>query len=360
MRFFEHLFINFFIPPTGFVKCLTLSSSFMKKFFFIFSALLLLSSCGKSYKVNIEFSKFEAKDKKAYLTDFNSGDTLATATIVDRKCTLEGSFEKPFVGYLTWDEFAYPTYVVIVDEGETSVSIGEKYTVSGPLNEKRAECDQERLMKIYASDENYNDVYMKFYQENKDNILGQWAFASYLDAENLDNDQIDRLLKDAPTEYAQLKIIDKLKSLNKQAELTAPGKDYVDIEMTDSNGKTQKLSDYVGEDHFTIVYFFWPSITQKDTKELLPLNLLHVKSKENNGDFQVIGIPAYSTEEQTKQAIANAEIKFPVLISKEPVTRGELYGLYRNSNYFVAIGGNGKIVWRDYTLDEIVQKMLGK
>lgn len=328
----------------------------MKKISLLFTTLLLLTSCSKSYKVNIEFSDTLEKDAKVYLTDYMSGDTLAIATANGKTCTLEGSLDKPFACNISWDGCNYPLFNIIVDEGETNVNLTESIKVSGPLNETRDACESERLNKIYNGDADYNSVYLDYYRKNKDNIIGQWAFASYLGSKHPDDAQINKLLKEAPDEYSQLKIIDKMKYLNHQAELTSEDKQYLDFEITNSKGETHKLSDYVGEDHFTIVYFFWPAVAEKNSKDLLPLNL-----SQESEHIQVVGISLYADEEQTKEAIARAEIKFPVLMSKQPTSQpAELYGLYRYSNYYVIIGGNGKILWRDYKLDEIMQKVLNK
>lgn len=332
----------------------------MKKLVFLFSALLLLASCSKSFKVNVEIEKWneQLKGKQAYLIDYDSGDTVAIATIAEKHFTIEGELEKPFVGILLWDPLLYPMLKFVVDEGETNVVIGDNLKASGQLNEKMSDCESQRVLKYSNGDKDYDDVYLKCYQENKENILGQWAFCEYVDSKGLNDAEINKLLKDAPAGYAQLKLLEKLKYIAHQAELTSEDKDYIDFEVTHPGVRTQRLSDYVGTDHFTIVWFFWPAMVSKDSKELMILNAMHEKS---NGDFVVVGVPVFSNEELTKTVMTKLGIKFPVFISDDSQTEVlELYGLHNVSSYFVTVGGNGKILWRDYNLDEIIQGALTK
>ena len=72
----------------------------MKKLSFLFTALLLLASCGKGYKVTVIFPDDSNNGETAFLTNYDSGDTLATATITDSICTFEGDAGEGFFARL--------------------------------------------------------------------------------------------------------------------------------------------------------------------------------------------------------------------------------------------------------------------
>ena len=54
----------------------------MKKIAFIFTVLLLLASCSKGYKVTVTFPDESTNGETAFLTNYDTGDTIATATAV--------------------------------------------------------------------------------------------------------------------------------------------------------------------------------------------------------------------------------------------------------------------------------------
>ena len=62
----------------------------MKKFSILLTALLLLASCSKGYKVTVTFPDDSANGETAFLTDYDTGDTIATATVENNACTFEG------------------------------------------------------------------------------------------------------------------------------------------------------------------------------------------------------------------------------------------------------------------------------
>lgn len=326
----------------------------MKKLAFLFTALLLLASCSKSFKVNVEFES--EHNGKAYLVDYDTEDTVAVATFEGNKCTLEGTFDKPFLASLRDDGlYSVPGFFLVVDEGETNVKIDNEsnFEASGPLNEKLwKDCYANAIYKLINTQdyELYYNEYLKFYQENKDNLAGQWAFCEYIGHKGLPEAEIDALLKEAPAEYAQLKYIERQKYIARQKELTKVGKKFVDFEITNKDGKTQKLSDYIGKnDRKTILFFFSPNIiNQADPKTIQLLNeIQQMAESKSSGGSAVVGVPVWETPEETARVIESAGIKFPVLIGKQVLYKPlELYGLNRTNEYFIFIDEEGIIQGR--------------
>lgn len=333
----------------------------MKKLVFLFSALLLLASCSKSFKVNVEYdSDYKGQ---VYLINYDTNDTIAVATLEGNKCTFEGTFDKPFLARFSDDGLhSYPMCYLVVDEGETTINIDKEgyFKASGPLNKKLwDDCYGNAIGTLISTQdyEQYYKEYLKYYEENKDNLAGQWAFCQYLGHKGLSEAEIDALLKEAPAEYAQLKYIERQKNIARQKELTKVGKKYVDFEITDKDGKTQKLSDYIGkEGRKTLLFFFWPSnIAQDPTKGLLN-ELQQITDSRSSGGISVVGVPVYDNPEVTARVIEETGIKFPVIIGKQALYKPlELYGLYQSAIYMVLIDENGDITDRGSKFSAIMR-----
>ena len=106
----------------------------MKKLAFIFTTLLLLASCSKGYKVTVTFPDESNNGETAFLTNYDTGDTIATATIENQMCTFEGQAGEGFFARL----YAGGTpYGFIVEPGEVKLDIAAGNAVS-PLNDKLA------------------------------------------------------------------------------------------------------------------------------------------------------------------------------------------------------------------------------
>lgn len=335
----------------------------MKKLAFLFTALLLLTSCGKSFKVTVEFES--EKNGSVYLVDYDTEDTVAVANIEGNKCTLEGTFDKPFLASLRDDGlYSVPGFYLVVDEGETNVKIDNEsnFEASGPMNDKLwDECYVNAVYKLISTQdyELYYNEYLKFYQENKDNLAGQWAFCQYIGLKGLSEADIDALLKDAPAEYAQLKIIERFKKLARQKDLTAVGKKFVDFEITNKDGKTQKLSDYIGKNgRKTILFFFCPNnIIQTDPKTIQLLNEFQLSAEsKSSGGTAVVGVPVWETPEETARVIESEGIKFPVLIGKQALYKPlELYGLNNCIEYLILIDEEGIIQGRGSRFLDLIE-----
>lgn len=316
----------------------------MKKLVFLFSALLLLASCGKSgFKVTVEFEDNDKHNgKEAFLVDYDSGDTIASATIEDQKCVLESDIDSTFSAILYFDDLYDPLFQFIVEPGEIVAKFPKDsdFTVTSPLNDMKRE--KMSNIKISAGEK----PLLKLYQENKDNIIGSWAFCEYIFYnEELEKAEFDSLLMEAPAEYAHLKRVEKAKTLFTNAEQTAEGKKFVDFEATDVNGKTFKLSDYVGKGKPVAMVFFNPSWEyQHGMKD--DFKMLNDWKHDNaiGSQFELVCVPAYDTPENIRQCASDNNVNYPIVISNQtPPEPFELYG-------FRSHGFEGVPIYISYTI----------
>ena len=328
----------------------------MKKFAFIFTALLLLASCSKGYKVTVAFPDDSTNGETVFLTNYDTGDTIATATVENQACVFEGPIDKGFFARLY---AGGNPYGFIVEPGEVKLDIAAGTAIS-PLNDKMANWSKE-MQKIAddttitedESDARYAEGLLKFYQENKDNAIGPWAFCNYLMYKDFNEADIDALLKEAPAEYAQLKRVEKAKNAARQLAVTAEGQKFTDFEVKAEDGAMQKLSDYVGKGKVVVVDF-WASWCPPCRAEIPKLQAL--KAKYGN-KFDVLGVAVWDNPADTHKAIEELQITWPVIVGTYKLTEPtDLYGI-KGIPHIIVFGPDGTILSRGLTGDALAAKL---
>lgn len=328
----------------------------MKKISILFTALLLLESCSKGYKVTVTFPDDSNNGETVFLTNYDTGDTIATATVENNTCTFEGNTDKGFFARLY---AGGNPYGFIVEPGDVKLDIAAGTAIS-PLNEKMEAWSKE--MQTIADDttltdaENearYADGLLKFYQENKDNAIGPWAFCNYLMYKDFTEADIDALLKDAPVEYAQLKRVEKAKNAARQLTVTAEGQKFTDFEVKAEDGAAQKLSDFVGKGKVTVVDF-WASWCPPCRAEIPKLQALKAKYGDK---FDVLGVAVWDNPDDTRKAINELEITWPVIVGTQKLTEPtDLYGI-KGIPHVIVFGPDGTILSRGLTGDDLANKL---
>ena len=328
----------------------------MKRIAFIFTLLLLLASCSKGYKVTVTFPDDSANGETAFLTNYDTGDTLASATVENKTCIFEGNADNGFFARLL---VGGNRYGFIVEPGDVELNIAEGLAHS-PLNDKMADWGKE-MQKIAddttiteaEGEARYAEGLFKFYQENKDNAIGPWAFCNYLMYKDFTEADIDGLLKEAPVEYAQLKRVEKAKNAAKQLTVTAEGKKFTDFEVPADDGTVQKLSDYVGKGKVTLVDF-WASWCGPCRAEIPKLQAL--KSKYGY-KFDVLGVAVWDNPDDTRKAMEQMEITWPVIIGTQQLNEPtDLYGI-KGIPHIIIFGPDGTILSRGLTGDDLATKL---
>ena len=328
----------------------------MKKLSILFTALLLLASCSKGYKVTVTFPDESTNGETAFLTNYDTGDTIATATVENNVCTFEGTADKSFFARLY---AGGNPYGFIVEPGEVQLNIAEGTAIS-PLNQKMESWSKE-MQKIAddttlteaENDARYAEGLMKFYQENKDNAIGPWAFCNYLMYKDMSEKDIEALLKEAPAEYAQLKRVEKAKNAARQLAVTAEGQKFTDFEVIAEDGSKQKLSDHVGKGKVTLVDF-WASWCPPCRAEIPKLQVL----KSKYGDkFNVLGVAVWDNPDDTRKAIDELKITWPVIVGTQKLTEPtDLYGI-KGIPHIIIFGADGTILSRGLTGDDLAARL---
>ncbi len=328
----------------------------MKKLSILFAAMVLLASCSKGYKVIVTFPDESNNGETAFLTNYDTGDTIATATVENNVCILEGEAGKGFFARLY---AGGNPYGFIVEPGEVQLNIAEGTAVS-PLNDKMLawskemqEIADDTTRSEAENDARYAEGLMKLYKENSDNAIGAWAFSNYLMYKDLSEADIDGLLKEAPADYAQLKRVEKAKKAARQLAVTAVGQRFTDFEVTAQDGSKQKLSDHVGKGKVTLVDF-WASWCPPCRAEMPNLRAL----KDRYGDkLEVLGVAVWDTPDDTYRAIEELNITWPVIVGTHKLTEPtDLYGI-KGIPHIIVFGPDGTIVSRGLTGEDLAAKL---
>lgn len=328
----------------------------MKNLAFILTALLLFTSCNNGYKLSVTFPDDSTNGETAFLTDYDTGDTIATATVENKSCIFEGSIDDSFFARVY---VGGKPYSVIIEPGQVMLDIAAGTAIS-PLNEKMYAWTKE-IQKL-ADDSTlteeegevlYNEQLLKLYQENKDNAIGQFAFSSYLMNKNLKESEIDALLKEAPAEYAKLKRVEKAKKAAKQLAITAEGNKFTDFEVIAEDGAKQKLSDYVGKGKVTLVDF-WASWCPPCRAEIPKLQALKAKYGDK---LDILGVAVWDNPDDSRKAIDELGITWPVIIGTGKLTEPtDLYGI-NSIPHIIIFGPDGTILSRGLLGDALANRL---
>ncbi|MBQ7691900.1 MAG: AhpC/TSA family protein [Muribaculaceae bacterium] len=288
----------------------------MKKSLFTLAlGLLVLASCekGSHYKVVATVGDNAVDGDTAYLTSYDSGDTLSSAVIANQAAVLEGTLESPLMARLL---LGGKRIGFVLEPGEVSVTSDGKASGT-PLNEKMTAFEAQLDS---VDDADAGPVFLKIYEDNRDNAIGPWAFNNYLMCNSFTVAQVDSLLATSPAGYRDLKRMQKAFNAARQQEATAVGKPFADFTAADG----QKLGDYAGQGKYTLVDF-WASWCGPCRREIPNIKALYEQYKDK---MLFVGVAVWDNPSDTRNAIKNLGIPWPVMESgKNWTDPTDLYGI---------------------------------
>jgi len=326
--------------------------------------------------VNVSFGNHDFDGKKAFLTNYDTGDTIDSFTVKEKMLVIEGDVENPFFARLC---FEHNTLDFIVEPGEIMLEWGDKPKVSGtPLNDKynallmqleRYEnewqsianalrtgkiTDEEAQERDEARKAEILNVLYNNFLANKDNVLGEWAFTQYVINGEFSPSELALVLKKVPERFAKLKRVRKVVENANAKEKTGIGKKFVDFTINGIDGNSARLSQFVADGHnYTLVYF-WASWCQSCKKEIAgPLTYLN--DKYNGNGLSIVGVPVWDKPSDAQSAIKELSISWPMMVGNHYITEPtELYGI-EGIPYAILISPEGNIVNRGMNGDALIK-----
>lgn len=331
--------------------------------------LMLTSSCNLEAQNNytVAYQAGAAADKTmAYLTDWDTVETLDSAIVTDGTVRFTGHIDKPIVARINAGGQHGPIF--FLEPGDISIS-SDGITQGTPLNEKMAadRALMEQLSARYRTlDQNdslqsvearhivadYDSIPVKAYRDNRDNPYGLFMFVQMAYEMPLRELRTEMTANPALARSAQLKGIVNLKTARASS---AEGSRYKDFTVV-YNDSTQTLSSLVMPGRYTLVDY-WASWCGPCMTQLKVLKDLY--SRFHDRGLDVVGVAVWDRPEDTLAAIKAHDITWPTIIDAQTIPT-DLYGI-QGIPCIMLIGPDGVIISRDKQgreLVEIVEKSM--
>jgi peroxiredoxin len=346
----------------------------MRRTLILITAAMALMACSKTnFTVTATFQTSDYNGKTAYLVNYDTQDTIDSVVISNKCLQLTGTTKEPYMARLIIDG---SRMMFVVESGDIAIDWGSHKVSGTPLNEKfmefakggdaidaeaekldstfnggkMAKADYDKASKALQS--KMKDYYQKCYNENKDNPVGFASFMQYLFAANFNSAELNAAINAAPASYKSMTRIKKALANAKQQELTAVGKKFTDFTVKTDEGKTMKLSDYVGKGKVTLVDF-WASWCPSCRAEMK--NLKAIYGKYNGKGFTLLGVAVWDKPSDTKAAIKELQLPWEQIINAQTIP-SDLYG-FNAIPHIILFDKNGVILARGLQGEELAAKV---
>ena len=141
------------------------------------------------------------------------------------------------------------------------------------------------------------------------------------------------------------------KPMQEAAATTSVGRKFVDVEA-DDDGKTFKLSDYVGRGNY-VVMNFWGSTCAPCIAEFPDLKQIHQQYASHG--LTVLGTPVYEDAEKSRKAIDKHQLPYPQLLNTQDKA-AKAYGFVTIPET-ILFAPDGTILARGLSMDELKAKL---
>lgn len=328
----------------------------MKSRIFIPAAVaLLLASCAKNentdYTVTVNVPSAE-NGSMAYLVDYDSSDKIDSTIVENGTALFKGKIAKAVMAQVVCDGSRAGT--IVLEPGQIVLDSETRAMSGSPLNESLASFNkaEKALMEEYRQlpddstgiarakelSDRHTAMSDSLIAANNDNALGYYTFLQNAYECNLP--QLDSILALYPT-FSEGKRIAKLRTSLVKKQETQPGNMFKDFEVT-YDGKTSRLSDYVGKGKYTLVDF-WASWCGPCIRETAVIKELY--NKYSDKGLEVLGVAVWDQPENTLKAIEQHQLPWNQILDAQTIPT-DIYGI-SSIPCIILFDPQGKIVSRD-------------
>lgn len=288
-----------------------------------------------------------------YLMDFDRDVKVDSALVKDAQVAFIGTVDTPFIGRTVSSEGRGP--IVIIEKGDITAYDG--YPQGTPLNNlltdfygkmngfrseySNAATDEARA-DVAARAETYTDSIMN---ANLSNPLGLYLFLQQ--AYEMTPEELSAALAEHPN-LASSQRIQKVADTFARKEATSAGKMFTDFTVTDENGVTERLSDYVGKGKPVLVDF-WASWCGPCRRESVVLKEIY--NKYHDKGLEVLGVAVWDEPENSREAAEQLGLPWHNIINAQTIPT-DLYGIL-GIPCIIMFDANGTILFRDLQGDDL-------
>lgn len=164
----------------------------------------------------------------------------------------------------------------------------------------------ELVAQIDKANENTKAYIKRFVQENNTNEVGIYVMIENIGLFSVN--EIDELLSAIPANIQTSPVGEKLAERARIVRKTAEGALFSDFTLQDPNGKTVKLSDYLGKGNYVLLEFWasWCGPCRADIPHLKEVYALY-----HPEGFEILGVSMDEKKEDWLKAIKEEKITWP-------------------------------------------------
>ena len=255
-----------------------------------------------------------------------TNNVISRSIIQDGVFTIKGTIDKPFCAMLCiWssaevngDRKSKRSRIPIIIEAGDIIFDGNRQTpvISGtPLNDMLSDVISKR------NTPNYTESLKVLAIQHKDDVAAI-PLLLMLDDNMTEPDVILSLINQSCAEVQYHPNIVKVKKKAEAALSQKEGEMFKDFAV-EYNGKTKRLSDYVGRGQYVLADF-WASWCSPCRQEIPNLIALYEKYKDK--EFLVLGVAVQDKIEDSQKAISDMQIPYPQILNSEKIATN-IYGI---------------------------------
>ena len=218
------------------------------------------------------------------------------------------------------------------------------------LSDEQKEAKQKEGAQL---EEGYDKVIKEGVQKNITNPVGVFLFKQTF--YNNSTEENAALLEQIPANFQNDETIVKVKEQTEKQKKTAVGTKFIDFEMQTPEGKTVKLSDYVGKGKVVLVDF-WASWCGPCRREMP--NLVEAYAQYKNKGFEIVGISLDSKADAWAKGVKDLNITWTQLSDLQgwKNSGAQLYGV-NSIPHTVLVDKDGTIIAKNLHGEEIDAKL---
>ena len=346
----------------------------MKKVLFFAALAALMASCSNGgYTITVTMPTSETDGDMAYLTNYDTQDTIDSVKVADKCIKFEGSIESDVMARIL---VGGQRRMLIIESGDITMDWSDGKATGTVLNDVFVSMEstmnslQDEMMQsmkdyragkidsimcqsaIDSLNNEYANLYKTGFQQHGENSIGVWSFLNYAMREDLSLSQIEEELKSLPARISSSKRVKGIVESARNLENTAEGHKFVDFTVVDENGKEQKLSDYVGKGNYVLVDF-WASWCGPCRREMPVIKSIY--DKYAGKGLTVLGVAVWDDPADTHKAIEELELPWPQITNAQKVPT-DIYGI-NGIPHIILFAPDGTILSRGLYGEKLVAKV---